>query len=120
MKTQLIVFALVSGLMSSAAGATSLMNVPENKIRDHLAELFVAGFYCKDFNLRHNLLDLVWDVLELKTGRDPEDEREKSLYVARVDVWDAKFKADVSRSCADVYTRFGPDGSAIRDAIYPK
>lgn len=104
--------------MSNAVGATSLMKVREDHIRDHLAQLFVSGFFCEEFNYRHNMLDLVWDVLELKTGTDPEDDSEKSLYVARVAVWEAKFKADARRSCADVYDRFGPDGRTIRDVVY--
>jgi len=120
MKLRFSVLALVTLLATNTASATSLLNVSEEEIRDRLAESFVASLYCKEFTLRHNVLDLVWDVLELKTGSDPEDDTEKSLYVARVDEWGAKFKADVRRSCADAYARFGPDGSAIRDALYRK
>lgn len=120
MKLRLTAAALAAVLMAGSASATSLVKVPEDRIRGYLAELFVVGFYCKDFNLRHNMLDLVWDVLELKTGKDPEEESEKELYASLVDEQAAKFKSDVVGSCNQVYSRYGPDGSAIRDVIYRK
>lgn len=120
MKSRLSLAALATLLMLNAASGTSLVKVPEERIRGHLAELGVAAFYCKDFNLRHNLLDLVWDILELKTGKDPDEEGEKELYLTLVDQWEAKFKSDAAGSCNQAYLRYGPDGSALRDAIYRK
>lgn len=120
MKLRLTVAALATALMLNAASATSLVKVSEDRIRSHLAELGVTGFHCKDFNLRHNMLDLVWDILELKTGKDPDEESEKELYLTLVDQWEAKFKSDAAGSCNQAYLRYGPDGSALRDAIYRK
>lgn len=120
MKLRFTLAALATALMLSTASATSLARVPEDRIRSHLAELGVTGFYCKDFNLRHNMLDLVWDLLELKTGKDPDEESEKELYSALVDQWEAKFKSDAAGSCNQAYLRYGPDGYALRDAMYRK
>ena len=97
-----------------------MVKVSEDRIRSYLAELLVVSFYCTDFNVRHNMLDLVWDVLELKTDKDPEEESEKALYSVLVGEWEAKFKKDVAGSCKQAYMRFGPDGSAVRDVLYLK
>lgn len=120
MKLRLPLLTLAAVLMTSAAGATSLAKVPEDRIRDYLAELSVVGFYCKDFNLRHNMLDLVWDVLELKAGKDPNDDSQIAHLAPYLEAWEAQFKSNVQRACEQAYVRFGPDGSSIRDAIYRK
>lgn len=120
MKLRLPLLTLAAVLTMSAAGATSLVKVPEDRVRNYLAELSAVGFYCKDFNLRHNMLDLVWDVLELKTGKDPNDEGQIELLAPHLETWDAHFKSDVRYACEQAYVRFGPNGSSLRDAIYRK
>lgn len=107
-------------LIVGNANATSLVKLPAERIRGYLAELFVAGLYCREFNLRHNMIDLVWDILELKTGIDVNSESQVELTSALVKQWEARFKADRDASCGDAYRRYGPNGPALQDAIYLK
>lgn len=120
MKKWALLLIVAVALVGNAANATSLIKVPEDRIRAHLAELSVIGFRCNKFNLRHNAIDLVWDILELKTGADPNSDSEVEKSADHIEKIDAAFKTDLETSCNEAYKRYGPDGSVIRDIIYLK
>jgi hypothetical protein len=111
---------LAVGAMCPAGYAygASLVKVPEARVRGYLAELTVVSVYCRGLKLRHNMVDLVWDILELKTARDPNDADQVELMTSDLNRLEARFKENPEIECERAYRQYGPSGSAIRDLIY--
>jgi hypothetical protein len=83
--------------------------------------LFVATVYCaRNIQVQHNAVDLVWDILQLSTGIDPDSEEGKEAVVPYVNAAEAEAKADSVAFCQRIARDYGPQGVSIAGLVMPR
>lgn len=116
-------FAAILGttLMAAPASATSLIDRDPDEIATSLTRIFVASFHCSSqVQVQHNVVDLVWDIHQLKTGVDPDSEEGKEAIVPLVNEADETATADRAAFCDDIVASYGPQGSSIAGLVQPR
>ncbi|WP_421983385.1 hypothetical protein [Roseibium sp.] len=110
-----------SAFVAGQASATSIVKFEEDQILSALARVTLSSEYCKaEVVPQFNTMDLVWDVVELKTGVDPNESPVREKYFSIMDEWDAKAQGDRSAFCSDIYKDYGPYGQDIADLVKKK
>lgn len=120
MKRMFIAIASLGTLLATS-NATSLVDRDPDEISDSLAKLTVAAFYCAgNFHIQHNVVDLVWDILQLKTGVDPDSNTGKRLRADRANAIEAVARNAVRSFCDRVLVDYGPQGKSIAGLVDPR
>jgi hypothetical protein len=106
---------------AQSASATSLMIHDPERTRDSLARITSAAAYCKDHGIvAHDAVDLVRDILALRTGEDPNSESEAEKYYAAMGAREKEALEDPNEFCAKIISDFCESGSEIRDLFIPR
>ncbi len=87
-----------------------------------MANIFWASYYCSNlgYNIRHNVGDLVWDIIELKTGIDPDTENEKEVFFSVLKEIEVKWNGKEEKGCEAMYEAYGEGAHRIPDVIYKR
>ena len=117
-----VVFALLAvQLWLVPASATSIINYSEEKILTSLARVYLSVGRCgQTLHPMFNLMDLVWDVIELKAGAEPDDPVILDRYVKIIETEKVGADADTTGFCTGIVSDFGPQGRVIADLVVLK
>lgn len=110
-----------TALMGLSAQATSIVDRAADRIAENLAELTATGFYCQDrLTINYNMVDLIWDIVELKSGLDPDSEAFRNEQTPRLNEAGARAEEDAAGFCTEMIAAYGPDGNDIAGVVSPR
>lgn len=87
-----------------------------------MANIVWASFYCasKGYNFRHSIGDLIWDIIELKTGKSQSSEQQIEKFAKILGAVELKWKGKEEHGCEELYKSYGEGAARIPDLMYKR